>query len=117
MWTLDPANSPGLMKRLDRHARGGELAAAWVGEGWRPLVEACHQELEAAFPDYELLTIKQRFGLLEYQAFPRPWGAGERTFTAEEQAALHATADAYRERSGTVCEWCGKPGMLREDRS
>lgn len=116
MWALDPANSADLMRRLDRHARGGDLAVAWVGEGWRTLVEQCHAELEAAFPDYELLNVKEQYGALRFQAFPRPWSAEGKTFTAAEVAVLDAITDACRERSQRVCEWCGTTGALRDER-
>jgi hypothetical protein len=44
------------------------LEKAEVGEGWRPLVEECHARLQAAFPDYELLAVKQKWGALELHA-------------------------------------------------
>jgi hypothetical protein len=53
VWALDPVNSCDLIGRLRRHGRDRNFEVAWVGEGWRPLVEECHERLEAAFPDYE----------------------------------------------------------------
>ena len=70
VWKLDPANSGDLIDRLRPHARRFILQAAQVGEGWRPLVEECHERLQATFPDYELLAVKQKYGALEYQALP-----------------------------------------------
>ncbi len=89
---------------------------AWVGEGWRTLVEQCQADLEADSPDYELLNVKQKYGALCFQAFPRPWSAKVKTFTAAESAALDAITDAYGERSQRVCEWCGAAGALRDER-
>lgn len=104
------------MPRLNRHARGGDLPVAWVGEGWRPLVEACHKELEAVFPEYELLNVKQKYGELAFRAFPRPHAQEGRAFTREEMAALYEITGRFAARSVTVCEWCGADGVLRDGR-
>lgn len=108
MWVLDPANSPDLIRSLRRHAP--ELDVAWAGEGWRSLVAECHDALEQRFPDYRLLDIKQESGALAFRAFPRP---GKGTWTQAEYAELLIT-DGYRDRSETVCEWCGLPGRRRQ---
>jgi hypothetical protein len=86
VWCLDPANSAELMARLRRHGRGGEFEVAWAGEGWRSLVGERHERLLAAFPEHELLAIKQKHGVLSYQAFPRRWVEGERPWSADEAA-------------------------------
>jgi hypothetical protein len=44
--------------------------------------------LQAAFPDYELLAVKQKYGALEFQAFPRQGASGEKAWTAQENADL-----------------------------
>ena len=117
MWVLDPANSGDLIDQLRSHARSFDLEVAWVGEGWRSLVAECHGRLVAAFPDYELLAIKQKWGALEYQAFPRPWAEGQESWSPEEDAILGAITDEIRERSESICEWCGAAGRLREWRT
>lgn len=116
MWALDPVNSSELIEQLRPHGRDGNFEVAWVGEGWRTLVEECHQRLVAAFPDYELLDVKQKWGLLEYQAFPQRWVKGEMRWTDEESDLLEEITDEIRTRSELVCEWCGEPGGLREER-
>jgi hypothetical protein len=68
VWELDPANGRDLIDRLRPHARRFTLKTAQVGEGWRPLVEECHERLQAAFPDYELLAVKQKYGALRTDA-------------------------------------------------
>lgn len=110
MWVLDPANSPALIERMRPHARRFELQVLWVGEGWRPLVEECHEQLAARFPDYELLDVKQKWGLLEFQALSRPddWSHDE---------SLAAITGEFARRSAEVCEWCGAPGVLRAART
>ena len=98
VWTLDQANSGDLIARLRPHAHRFTLRAADVGEGWRPLVEECHERLQSAFPDYELLAVKQKYGALDYQAFPRPWaqaastGQHRKTPTCEPSPTRSATA-------------------------
>ena len=114
---LDSRNSPELIDKLRPHARAGvDFSRASVGEGWRPLVVECHERLSASFPDYELLAIKQKYGALEYQAFPRPRVATGRSFSRDEDSALMAITDEIRDRSERVCEWCGAAGELRESR-
>lgn len=117
MWCLDSANSDDLINRLRPHGRDGEFEVAWVGEGWRSLVAECHERLSAAFPEYELLAIKQKYGVLAYQAFPRKWVQGERQWSDEEAAELHAITDEFRVRSETVCEWCGAAARHRPSRT
>jgi hypothetical protein len=102
---------------LRRHGRGGDFEVAWVGEGWRSLVEECHARLSGAFPDYELLAIKQKHGVLSYQAFPRPWVDGERSWSADEAAESGTIIDEFVVRSETVCEWCGAVARLRDWRT
>jgi hypothetical protein len=114
VWALDPANSRDLIDQLRPHSRDRNFEVAWVGEGWRPLVEECHERLKAAFPDYELLDIKQKWGVLVYQAFPRRWAEASKRWTTQEYADLGAIVGGIQERSEAICEWCGAAGQLRE---
>ncbi|GGO42110.1 hypothetical protein GCM10012286_22890 [Streptomyces lasiicapitis] len=86
-----------------------------VGPGWRQLVLECHQAVVAEFPEYELLAVKQKWGALAFQAFPRPWRHGG-AWTDAEHARLHAVTDAFADRSEGICERCGAHGSLRESR-
>ena len=109
MWVLDRGNSPDLLQRLRTHSLSDDLEVIWCGEGWRSLVEACHDELAAAFPDYRFYNIKQKWGVLAFQARPRTGDA-----TSEEQAHVQKITEKYGAASGSVCEWCGRAGSLRE---
>lgn len=117
MWRLDRSNSGDLIDRLRPHARHPDWDTAEVGEGWRQLVEECHERLSAALPNYELLAIKQKEGILAYQAFPRPWDKGEDRWSEQEWHDLGVITSDIQERSESMCEWCGSPGRLREWRS
>lgn len=86
-----------------------------VGPGWRQLVLECHRAVVAEFPDYELLAVKQKWGALAFQAFPRLWMPGG-NWTEAERARLHAVTDAFADRSEDICERCGADGSLRESR-
>jgi hypothetical protein len=117
MWALDPVNSRDLIERLRRHVRDENCEVLWVGEGWRGLVEECHARLVAVFPEYELLNVKEKYGVLFFQAWPRPWAAGEERWTPGEEEALGAIVGEIQWKSESVCEWCGEPGELREWRA
>ncbi|MBU2665313.1 hypothetical protein KOI35_17550 [Actinoplanes bogorensis] len=117
MWCLDPVNSPELIDRLRPHGRHGDFDVAWVGEGWRALVEACHERLVAVFGEYELLDIRQEDGELSFQAFPRRRVQDQPQWSPEESDELSTITDAFRTLSRTVCEWCGATAELREWRT
>lgn len=111
MWTLDPSNSGDLIQQLRPRALADDFEVVWVGEGWRPLVQACHRELERIFPEYGFYVIKQKFGLLAYQACAR---RGQ--WTPEEWKRIDAITDSYRVQSASVCEWCAGAGKTRKER-
>ena len=48
-----------------------------IEPGWWSIVRRCHDDVVAAFPDYELLAVKQKYGVLAFQCFPRPWRPAE----------------------------------------
>lgn len=87
-----------------------------IGPGWRRLVLGCHRRMAAEFPAYELLAVKQKYGRLSFQAFPRPWRPGERSWTSEEHARLHEILDATTARSESLCERCSAAARLRRTR-
>ena len=99
VWGLDPGHNRGLIDRLRPHARRFTLKTVQVGEGWRPLIEECHERLEAAFPDYELLAVKQKYGALEFQAAPRHRPLGQKALTAQENTDLHKITSDIGKRS------------------
>lgn len=110
MWVLDPVNSGELLDRLRPHSANGDLEVLWCGEGWKALVEDCHDELVAAFPDYRFTTIKQKWGVLVFSARPRAGSA-----TPQEESRVEGITERYCRASEVTCEWCGSTGSLRED--
>ena len=62
-----------------------------------------------------IAAIKQKYGRLAFQAFPRPW-LGPDTWTADELGLLDELIEPLQERSEDVCERCGAPGQMRESR-
>ncbi len=117
MWVLDPANSGDLIVALRPHARERDFEVCWVGEGWRDIVARCHRAIAAVFPEYELLAVKQKLGVLEFQAFPRPWERNQTRWTTEEANTLNAITDGARLASEETCEWCGHAAALRDGRT
>jgi hypothetical protein len=115
VWIQDDANNPALIAALADHAGFPDLEVD-VGSGWVALVWDCHRRLVYNFPDYQLLAVKQKWAELHFQAFPRPQRDGAMAWTDDEMEQLDAITDEFRERSSSICEWCGAPGVLREDR-
>jgi hypothetical protein len=73
-----------LRSALAAHAPRVRDFELFVGDGWRDLVLACHRDVVAEFPQYELLAVKEKFGALAFQAFPRRWRppSADGTFSA-----------------------------------
>jgi hypothetical protein len=74
------------------------------GEGWRSLIEACHQELLAIDPTYEPTQIKEKFGSLRYY-FQSNYGRDDQRILR-----MFAVINRYELESMRVCEVCGKEG-------
>ncbi|MGW1211579.1 hypothetical protein ACWD5F_18315 [Streptomyces sp. NPDC002499] len=106
--------SDDVFEAVRRHMRDPSHTVG-VGPGWQQLVLECHQAVVAEFPQYELLAVKQKWGTLAFQAFPRPWKPGG-NWSAAEHARLHAVIDVFADRSAGICERCGADGSLRENR-
>lgn len=106
-----------MVDALRSHARHPDGFQVYAGRGWIGLVRECHNELELAFPNYELLAVKEKYGELAFQAFPRASQPGGAAWTIDESHAVDRITDEFRELSTQVCEECGRPGQLRETRS
>jgi len=87
---------------LVSHARDRERLLIHVGPGWFDLVHECHATASSAFPDYELLAVKQKFARLAFQVGPRPW-AGKGSWTSQEVNALDGLIEPLQERSEEIC--------------
>ena len=115
MWAHDEATSPDLIHRLRLHARHPEDFTVFVGPGWIDLVERCHTSLVTEYPRYELLAVKEKYGRLSFQAFPRPWSQPV-PWTDNEHRRVDDICDGFGDESETVCEACGAPGAMRDAR-
>lgn len=74
-----------------------------VGPGWRQLLVRLHEQIQAAFPDYHLLDLKEKLGGLRIYV-DRP------ASNANTLRTLIASAEAEAERT---CEFCGAPGRVQ----
>lgn len=100
--------TPAALAPLQAHFRRPEYEPA-VAPGWWELVLECHRAVEAEFPAYELLAVKQKYGELAFRARP---GAGQ-----EADRRLNGILAVFVERSRATCERCGADGaQLREGR-
>lgn len=101
-----------LLGLLRPHARSPDLTID-AGRGWWPIIEACHRQLEARLPRYELLAVKQKYGVLAFQAFASPWTPGIH-WTEADVRALDAIVEDARVHSARTCEVCGAAGQLHQ---
>jgi len=78
-----------------------------VAPGWYSLIIDTDERLAAIDPNYAVLQIKEKFGVLRYYCQP----SGE-VPTPAVCDALDAITQAAERTSATICEWCGGPGTL-----
>jgi len=78
------------------------------GEGWWPLIAELDKSLRALLPDYRVVQVKEKFGRLAYYTESVPTSVREQFFYRIREAEM---------ASEHVCETCGRPGSLRDDRS
>lgn len=72
-----------------------------VGRGWHTLVSNLIDDLFQLDWDGQIADIKEKFGTLRFYIGPETTKQSECIANAEK-------------KSGTICEVCGKPGVLRE---
>jgi len=77
-----------------------------VDEGWYQIVVDCDDELSVLDPDYKVIQIKQKFGILRY--YFQPSVPANKDLTD----AMHAVVRKYLIESSKTCEATGKPGVL-----
>jgi len=77
-----------------------------VDEGWYQIVVDCDDELSVLDPDYKVVQIKQKFGILRY--YFQPSVPANKDLTD----AMHAVVRKYLIESSKTCEATGKPGVL-----
>jgi WXG100 family type VII secretion target len=97
---------------MDEQSDRSDEAGWSVGRGWWPTVARLERRLRESVPGFEgFAEVKTKFGGL--RAYPdfaddTPGEARRRAYLLVEAAA---------ERCAAVCEKCGLPGRLREDRA
>lgn len=111
VWEGGPVNDPARKKG--------------VGKGWHPLLDELHEALAGAGAEYATHQVKEKFGILRvYIEVSGEWHPtmditiGDRTLTTHEQGndpwrRAMSIVHEYEEKSRTVCEECGAPGVLR----
>lgn len=73
------------------------------GDGWYNLIKNLCKKLEKIDPDIEVFQVKEKFGGLRFYFAP----AWDEAF----DIATKAEQQSYK-----ICEKCGKPGRLRDDK-
>lgn len=71
--------------------------------GWDDLLLELDSKLAELAPDYQVLQIKEKYGGLRFYAI----GLSDEGLDLIEE---------YEDRSLTICETCGSPGRLMQDR-
>lgn len=78
-----------------------ETALLCVGKGWQGLINNLY---DAKPKSVNVLQVKEKYAQLRFYISPAPeW--------------YHDLIDYYEHKSGTICEWCGEPGKIRNDLS
>ncbi|WP_406349800.1 hypothetical protein [Streptomyces sp. NBC_00658] len=75
-----------------------------VGPGWLPLLGRLHERVITAWPGYQLVDLKEKFGGLRIRLeFPE----------GSESSTLRALVEAAEEEAAVTCEFCGALGRAR----
>jgi hypothetical protein len=69
--------------------------------GWTALINELIEKLTEAGWDGQVDQIKEKFGYLRF-------------YISNGDEKLWAIISEYENKSGTICEMCGKPGKLRQ---
>lgn len=73
----------------------------YEGHPWWPAIKACHDELEAIIPGYNIAQIKEKFGGLRYY-IDMPLGAEDAKWDAANAAIARAERWVAEFENGTV---------------
>ena len=76
-----------------------------VDEGWYQIVVDCSKSIDAIYPHYKILQIKQKFGGLRFYLDIH----GDAT--SEQRNQIYATIRNYEEIAKKTCEATGLPGV------
>jgi hypothetical protein len=82
-----------------------------IGSGWVDLVVALDQRLAEIDPDYTVLQVKEKFGLLRYYVQTSEDYVCTGDFMTDPFWALVREAE---DASGRICEDCGTEGRQRK---
>ena len=85
-----------------RRIRPGSEPRLGVGPGWYPIIATLNEKLTAIDPEYSVLGVEERYGLLAYDV-ESPGG---------QDLAMQSLIDGAEATSAAVCELCGRPGQL-----
>lgn len=69
-----------------------------VGDGWIPLVFELHQQLKSLDPTYEIIQVKEKFGILRVYF---------RAIDSSKYTEMEKITSVYEAHSGIICEFCG----------
>jgi hypothetical protein len=72
--------------------------------GWKDLIKRCHQDLVSIDPDYKVVQIKEKFGMLRYYFTPS---------VEQDKKRMDKISFSHERESVHICEACGAPGILQ----
>lgn len=78
-----------------------------VGPGWWPLLDEVCADVKALDPEVQL-SFKEKYGTCQIDFI---------TESTEHFNAIYRLTDEAEQTSKTICEFCGHPGHLHEERS
>jgi len=103
-WTKDTFQS----KKHKTQIENLETICSMPEKGWQDIVLRLHKKLTMLDPEYRIVQIKEKFGILRF------YYETDIKYIASKQSMMRYVADAEKE-SGYICEKCGSPGVLVKD--
>lgn len=76
-------------------------AGFWCPTGWYDLIIQLDEDIVGIDPDYTISQVKEKFGGLRY-------------YTQEVSLDARALIRVAEEQSFSICQECGRPGILRK---
>lgn len=105
-WTKENFQSKFFLdKKHQNQIKNLEMICSMPEKGWQDIVLNLNKKLVMLDPEYKIIQIKEKFGILRF------YYETNSKYISSRQAMMRYVSDAEL-ASGYVCEKCGDPGNL-----